>query len=159
MSEKFRTKDGKDFLFAFFIHPDTIKAMRYLGIDHGSKRIGIAVSDSEGRIAFPKSTIINRGIRPTLMELRYLVKKEEIVHIVIGLPLSTDGTETEQTREVRKFAEALEDDITLPIDFENEMLTSRLVEREGVAKDHVDESSAAIILQSYLDKANRFDKR
>ena len=129
--------------------------MRYLGIDYGSKRIGIAVSDDQGTIAFPKATVVNRGTRPVLIELRFLVEKEHIGHIIVGLPLSTDGTETKQTKIVRSFADALEDDIPVPIDFENEMLTSRLVEREGAAKEHVDEASAAVILQSYLDKVNR----
>ncbi|MDP3770522.1 MAG: Holliday junction resolvase RuvX [bacterium] len=129
--------------------------MRYIGIDYGSKRIGIAVSDDQGTIAFPKTTILNRGMRPVLIELRFLVEKEHIEYIVVGLPLSTDGTETKQTKIVRLFADAVEDDIPLPVDFENEMLTSRLVEREGVSKEHIDESSAAVILQSYLDKQKK----
>lgn len=141
--------------FTFYVNTDIIQVMRYLGIDYGSKRIGVAISDDQGTIAFPKATILNRGTRPVLVELRFLIEKEHIEHIVIGLPKALDGTETEQTKIVRLFADAVGDDISLPVSFENEMLTSRLVEREGVAKDHVDEASAALILQSYLDRINR----
>ena len=140
--------------FTFYANADIMKSMRYLGIDYGGKRIGTAVSDDQGTIAFPKATILNRGTRPVLVELRFLVEKEHIGHIVVGLPLSMDGSDTEQTKIVRLFVYALQDDISLPVDFENEMLTSRLVEREGAASGHVDEASAALILQSYLDKQN-----
>ena len=125
-----------------------------MGIDYGSKRIGIAVSDDEGRMAFPSGVIANIGKLP-VKEIVARIKKEGIGSIVVGIPVSLDGRETEQTRLTRVFIERLESAITFPVETENEMLTSRMAEHAGIKIGHVDESSAAIILQSYLDKKNR----
>ncbi len=128
--------------------------MRYLGIDYGKKRIGVAVSDPGGRIAFPKKMIANRGSEKVLRELKRLIEEEEAGRIIVGLPVGLDGKETDQTREVRAFADALKKEITLPVEFENEMLTTRMVEKAGVPREHTDEAAAAVILQAYLDKRN-----
>lgn len=126
--------------------------MRYLGLDYGSKRIGVAISDTEGRIAFPKTTIFNRSQRGTLKQLTALIEQEKISKIVVGLPSSLGGKDTDQTRLVRSFASVLARETLLSVEFENEMLTTRLAAQSGVSKNHMDESSAALILQSYLDK-------
>ena len=129
--------------------------MKYLGIDYGDKRVGIAVSDPEGKIAFPKSTLFNN---PRLIEnLKRLIKEEKISKIVVGLPLTLDKSETEQSGKTRVFAKNLKNAVNITVDFENEMLTTRLVERAGIKKERIDESSAALILQSCLDKT--LDKR
>lgn len=128
--------------------------MRYLGIDYGTKRIGIALSDQGGRIAFPKKVIVNRGEEKIADEIKTIVEQEKASEIVVGLPVSLDGRETEITKEVRRFAEALERSVRTPVHFENEMLTTHMVERAGVKKEHVDKAAAALILQSYLDKKN-----
>lgn len=129
--------------------------MRYLGIDYGKKRIGVAVSDPGGRIAFPRKTITNRGVPKTIEELKKLLEAEKISEIIVGIPIGLDGKDSETTREVREFAEKLSGAVTLPIRLENEMLTTHMVESEGVKKGHTDEAAAALILQSYLDKINR----
>lgn len=126
--------------------------MRYLGIDYGMKRIGVAVSDGGGSIAFPHSTLLRRGNVFVYDQILSLTKREDVERIVIGLPLGTDGSETEESGRVREFAKGLAAKTSLPIEFENEMFSSRMVEDAGVAKEHVDESSAALVLQSYLDK-------
>lgn len=126
--------------------------MRYLGIDYGTKRIGIALSDIGGRIAFPKKVIANRGEEKTVDEIKTIFEQEKAAEIVVGLPVSLDGKETEITKEVRRFAEALGRSVRIPVRLENEMLTTRMVERAGVKKEHVDEAAAALILQSFLDK-------
>ena len=124
--------------------------MRYLGIDYGDKRVGIAVSDPQGKIAFPKATLFNNS---RLVEnLKNLIGEEKISKVVVGLPLAADGSETEQGKKTRIFVENLKKVINISIYFENEMLTTRLVEGAGVKKERADESSAALILQSYLDK-------
>lgn len=125
--------------------------MKYLGIDYGSKRIGIAVSDPEGRIAFPRRVIFNRGSR-TFEDVRKTIESEQASKIVIGLPLASDGKDTEQTKKVREFAEGLRSVIALGIEFENELLSTHIVEKAGVKKEHTDQAAAALILQSYLDK-------
>lgn len=124
--------------------------MRYLGIDYGDKRVGIAVSDSGAKIAFPKRVLFNR---PNLMnQLKSLIEEEEISKIVVGLPTAAGGRETQQTEKVKKFVEALKKITPLSVEFENELLTTHLVEKVGIKKEHTDESAAALILQSYLDK-------
>ena len=126
--------------------------MRYLGIDYGDARIGIALSDPDGTIAFPQETIQNRGDNEVVRRISGFVKKEHIGHVILGLPISFDGGESEQTKKVRQFAIRLREKISIPLEFENEMLTTKIAKDGGVAKEHADASAAALMLQSYLDK-------
>ena len=126
--------------------------MRYLGIDFGRRRIGLALSDAGGRIAFPHSVIHNRGNVFIFDQILVVIKQERVDAIVVGLPLGLDGAETEESGYVRGFASELGGKTPLPIEFENEMFSSRMAADAGVAKEHIDESSAALVLQSYLDK-------
>jgi len=125
-----------------------------MGIDHGDKRIGIAVSDTNGRIAFPKRVVPNRG-NHTFAELKEIIEEEAVSKIVVGLPLLPGNQETEQTKKVRVFADRLHEEIMLSIEFENELLTTHMVVEAGIKKEHADEAAAALILQSYLDKLNK----
>lgn len=132
--------------------------MRYLGIDYGEKRIGVAVSDPLGRIAFPKKLIFNRGREAILAQLKTLLDEEKISVMVVGLPVGLDGKDTEQTKKTRDFAEMLKKELDVSVEFENEWFSTHMVERVGIKKEHTDEAAAAVILQSYLDKkgiANR----
>lgn len=129
--------------------------MKYLGIDYGGKRVGLALSDEEGRIAFPRETVENRGPAKLAGYLKKLISRENVEKVIVGLPLGQDGKDTEQTKQVRNFIEALHREITIPIELENELLTTSIARGEGVAKEHVDASAAALILQSYLDRKNK----
>lgn len=129
-----------------------IETMRYLGIDYGLKRIGTSVSDENGRMAFPSGTIINRGGSVVCKEIAKKIKREKVGCIVIGLPVGLDGKDTEQTSITRLFIALLKKTVKIRVDTENEMLTSRMAIDSGVKDGHIDASSAAIILQSYLDK-------
>ena len=129
--------------------------MRYFGIDYGLKRIGIAISDDEGRMAFPAGVIPNRGGNMARREIVRRIKKENIGSVVVGLPVGLDGKETEQTKTTRLFIVGLKKLIKIPVETENEMLTSRMATASGMTDHHIDASSAAIILQSYLDTINR----
>ncbi|MEK7541614.1 MAG: Holliday junction resolvase RuvX [Patescibacteria group bacterium] len=126
--------------------------MRYLGIDYGKARIGAATADEETGIAIPRGIIRREDDAQAIAEIRILARKEGIEKIVVGLPLAMDGAETEMSRAARAFAEKLSVVSAVPVAFENEMLTTRMAGHAGVAKDLIDASSAAIILQSYLDK-------
>lgn len=126
--------------------------MRYFGIDYGLKRIGIAVSDDNGRMAFPAGVIINRGKGAALNRIAQRIKIENIGLIVVGLPVGLDGKATEQTGITQSFIASLKKIVPLPIETENEMLTSRMAVAAGMEDGHIDASSAAIILQSYLDR-------
>ncbi len=129
--------------------------MRYLGIDYGRKRMGLAISDEEGKIAFPRMQFTIYNLPHTTKILLDIIKKEGVEKIVVGVPVTFGGKESAQTVEARAFGEKLQKAIQLPVEFENELLTTKMAVRGGVAKSKVDASSAAIILQSYLDKANR----
>lgn len=119
--------------------------MRYLGIDYGEKNIGLALSDEEGKIAIPYMVVGSLG------GVVLAVKKENVGKIVVGLPIGFSGKDTKQTIIVRKFAEILQKKVKLSIEFENEILSTRIAS-EFSSKNKIDASSAAVILQSYLDK-------
>lgn len=119
--------------------------MRYLGIDYGEKRIGLALSDPEGRIAFPHATV------GRLEDICAVIPQQEVGAIIIGLPLALDGADTDETRMVRAFAARLAELLPLPVVFENEMFTTKIAEAHS-ATEHADAAAAALILQSYLDK-------
>ena len=129
--------------------------MRYLCLDYGLKRIGVAISDEDGRMAFPAGVIINRGGSAVYKDIAEKVKKEKISCIVVGLPIGLNGKETDQTKITRSFIALLEKIIHLPVETQNEMLTSRMAVRAGMKDHHIDAASSAIILQSYLDKMNK----
>lgn len=129
-------------------------AMRYVGIDYGARRIGVAQSDADGKMAFPLRTIEYRARESAMTGIKKICDGQ-VAAIIVGLPIGLDGKETDETREVRAFAADLRQEIALPIYFENEMLTSRMAYGAGMRGNAIDASSAAIILQSYLDK-NKF---
>ncbi|MEK7662252.1 MAG: Holliday junction resolvase RuvX [Patescibacteria group bacterium] len=125
--------------------------VKTLGVDYGSKRIGIAVSDDNGRIAFPK--IIVENTKGAVDRIADIAKTEGAKHIVVGESLNTSGEENEIMKEARAFAEKLAADCNLPLSFEKEFFTSveaRRFQDEGRA----DSRAAAIMLQRYLDKIN-----
>ncbi|MDO8561107.1 MAG: Holliday junction resolvase RuvX [bacterium] len=124
--------------------------MRYLGIDYGKKRTGLSISDEGGSIAFPHKTI--PGSEKLITALKETIEKEKIGKIIIGLPIPFGGGESKQLLEVKKFASLLKKEINLPIEFENEVLTTKMAVRNGISAENLDKASAAIILQSYLDK-------
>ena len=119
--------------------------MRYLGIDYGEKRIGLAVSDHDGKIAFPRK-VVSR-----LAEVIEFIQNEDVGQVVIGLPLAANGGKTEATTAVTTFADELGRAVELPIVFENEVFTSKIAERTS-ARERADAAAAALILQSFLDK-------
>lgn len=129
--------------------------MRYLGIDYGKKRMGLALSDEEGNIAFPRTQLTTYNIQLTTKIISDIIKKEGIEKIIVGLPVTFGGKESAQTAEARAFGEKMREALKVPIEFENEMLTTKMALKGGVAKSKVDAASAAILLQSYLDKTNR----
>ncbi len=124
--------------------------MKYLGIDFGAKRVGVAVSDYAGAIAFPR--VVLRNDDTVLAHLLDLITKEGIEKIVIGDTLSHGGAENPVTAEAEKFAERLKAETHLPVVSMWEMWSSIEASRYDPAKSsHYDAAAAAIILQRYLD--------
>lgn len=137
--------------------------MRVLGIDFGERRVGVALSDPTGTLASPLPTLKRRaGKRPPLAALEEMARTHEVGAIVLGLPLTPSGEESEWTRTVREVGEALGRRTGLPVHFIDERYTSVQAERavRGIGlpknkreeKERVDAAAAVLILQSWLDR-------
>lgn len=129
--------------------------MKYLGIDYGTKRIGIALSDEEGSFAFPKAI---HASPEALEEIVTILSKENITAIVIGYSVSTNGVENDMAKKAMKFKESLATKTGVPIVFEREDFSSVEAHRYQIKKGSRDDSAAAIILQRYLDKLPKSKK-
>lgn len=137
--------------------------MRVLGLDVGDRRIGLAVSDETGTVAQGRGVYHRRSKEEDLSYLASLCAKEKIEKIVVGLPLNMDGSEGEQARKVRAFAQELAQVSGLPIGFVDERMTTmeadRVLTQAGVRERRRrrvrDELAAVLILQSFLDERLR----
>ncbi|MBI2451398.1 MAG: Holliday junction resolvase RuvX [Parcubacteria group bacterium] len=127
--------------------------MRYLGVDFGTKKIGLAISDEKGQMAFPLQTILYKSDRFVFARLKEIVEKNQIERIVAGLPVSIQKTQTDISKKVERFAQKLSQSTDLSVDFEREFMTTKIAKISSSKK--IDEASAALILQSYLDRKNR----
>ncbi len=133
--------------------------MRILGIDHGQKRVGIALSDDEGRIAHPHSTIARRDADALILAVAELVREHEVEEIVVGLPLCLDGSEGASARRARRFAERVQSATAKNVVLWDERMTSVAAQRtlteagvrQKAQRGIVDRVAAALLLQSYLD--------
>ena len=134
---------------------------RSLGIDLGSKRVGIAVSDKLNIIASPFKTLFFNNQEDLLSQLGELINEFEVKTIVLGLPLSMNGLDSPQTKKIRKFQSSLLI-FNIPIFYEDERLSSVSAKKSmviqniktGYNKSEIDMRAAAIILQQHLDKIN-----
>ena len=133
--------------------------MRWMGLDYGTKTIGVAVSDPLGWTAQGITTIKRQGRKADLDQLRHLVKEYEVTGFVLGLPKRTDGSEGPEVDAVRKFSRTLEGVFQCPVQFWDERFSTKAasevlmqgnVRREN-RKEVVDKIAAVIILQSFLD--------
>ncbi len=132
---------------------------RLLGVDYGSVRIGLAVTDPERTIAFPLATYERRGREQDAAYFRKLVEEEAIGQIVLGLPVHLSGQEGKKAAEARAFGQWFEEVTGLPVLFWDERFTT--VEAEGFLwaaglthkrrKERRDRVAAQILLQSYLE--------
>ena len=126
--------------------------MRYLGIDYGQKRVGVAVSDEGGAIAFPYGIVENsKGL---VSEIKTICVNEHIEQIVVGESLDFKGNPNTVMGEINRFVAELREVVQIPIVHEREFLSTQQARFFQPGKKRVDDSAAAIILQSYLDKKN-----
>ena len=125
-----------------------------LALDYGSARCGCAVSDPTGTVATPIEAIERPATRRGLARLRALVREREIGRVVVGLPLSLLGEDSEQTREARAFAERVAETLgqDVPVELYDERLTTRLAQRTGGRADE-DSRAAAHLLEGWLARA------
>ncbi len=141
--------------------------MRILALDHGTKRIGVAVSDETKTIAQPLEYIPAEPFADFLARLKQLLAEKEIDLILLGLPRNMDGSFGPAAQKVEAFAAALKSAVTVPIKMWDERLTSTMANRiliqgrvrRDKRKEKVDKMAAAILLQSYLDMGHDFTRR
>lgn len=133
--------------------------MRYLAIDHGTRRMGIAVSDELKMIAQPLEFIPSEPFAAFLARLKQLIAAKEVELVLVGMPRNMDGTFGPAAEKVREFVAVLQAEISVPIKTLDERLTSVQANRvllqgnvrRADRKQKVDAMAAAILLQSYLD--------
>jgi len=132
---------------------------KILGIDYGRKRTGVALSDTEKKYAFMQETI--SGQKEELFNrIKSYCDNEEIEKIIIGLPITMGGEESDACHEIRAFAKKLKSSLNIKIEFEDERLTSKMTaslfkeKQVKLSKQKTDQAAARIILQDYLDKIN-----
>jgi putative pre-16S rRNA nuclease len=123
--------------------------VRVLALDYGSARCGCAVSDPTGTLATPLEAVTAPGSRRGLARLRELVSDLGAEQVVVGLPLSLSGDESDQTRETRAFAARLAGAVTVPVELCDERLTTRLAARTG-GRASEDSRAAAHLLEGWL---------
>ncbi|HEX2765908.1 MAG TPA: Holliday junction resolvase RuvX [Candidatus Limnocylindria bacterium] len=132
---------------------------RILALDHGSRRIGVAIGDPETGMAFARAAITRRSLDHDLARIGELCTEEGVERVVIGLPLHADGSEGEQAASARAFGQRLAAATGLEVEYEDERLTSWAA-GEGFAAEgrrpdrgsgELDSAAARLILQQYFD--------
>ncbi len=140
--------------------------MRVMGLDYGSKTVGVAVSDENGVVALPKETIKRdreNKVRRTLAKIEELVEEYGVGAFVVGYPKHMDDSIGERVQKVEWFAEELRRRTKIEVEFWDERLTTRsaneILKETGVRREdrkaYLDPMAAAILLQGYLDYRNK----
>lgn len=135
--------------------------MRILGLDYGSKTVGVAMTDALGMTVQPYKTIQRdreSKLRQTLSEIAEIVEQYRIEKIVMGLPLNMDDTEGDRAAKTRDFAEKLKLRVVVPIEFTDERLTTmeaeEILDQSGIPRSEqkkvIDQVAAQLILEQYL---------
>jgi putative Holliday junction resolvase len=132
---------------------------RLLGVDYGSVRVGLAVSDPDRKIAFPLATYTRQDAERDAEYFRGVVAEEEVAGLLVGLPVHTDGREGQKAGEARAFGRVLAEATGLPVVFWDERFTTVQAEsalwEAGLThkrrRDRRDRVAAQILLQAYLD--------
>jgi putative pre-16S rRNA nuclease len=135
--------------------------MRLIGLDHGSRRIGLAIGDTETRLAFARPALQRTNERADLWAIRQLAQEEGAETVVLGLPRNMDGSEGPQAAAARDFGEQLAA-IGLVVAYQDERLSTwQAVEQLGPRRGRdrrsgeLDSAAARVILQEYLDAGVR----
>jgi len=124
--------------------------MRVLALDYGSARCGCALSDATGTLATPIDVVARPGTRKGIGAIAGLVRARAVQRVVVGLPVTLSGHDSEQTREARDFAERLRGLVAVPVDLYDERFTTTIAARSGGSRTSEDSRAAAILLEDYL---------
>jgi putative Holliday junction resolvase len=133
---------------------------RILGLDLGSKRIGLALSDVELPIALPEGALARKGLAHDLAALTALARERGVVRIVVGLPIHMNGRKGPEAQAAEAFARALAEATGLPVDMQDERWTTVEADRALRAtghrarerRAHVDAVAASLLLRAYLER-------
>lgn len=131
--------------------------MRYLALDLGERRIGVALSDALGMVARPLEIFSRTSRKADFAHIGALVAAHQVDVVIVGLPFNMDGSEGRQAAWVRDYSAALAQTLAVPVELWDERLTSEEAEDilrargKSATKGTVDAVAAAVILQSYLD--------
>jgi putative Holliday junction resolvase len=127
--------------------------VRVLALDYGSARCGCAVSDPTGVLATPLDPVLAPASKRGMGRLLALTRELEAERVVVGLPLSLSGADSDQTREAREFAAVLERRLgDVPVELYDERFTTRLAQRDGGTRANEDSRAAAHLLSSWLER-------
>lgn len=126
--------------------------MRWLGVDPGSARVGIAACDEEERLAVPLEVVPASVAVPAI---RTHASREEVSGVVVGLPLSLDGSEGPSAVAARRLGERVRRVLGLPVEYEDERFTSVAAGEPGRGDRPRDDIAAAIMLQRFIDRRRR----
>ena len=124
--------------------------MRFLGIDFGKKRVGTALSDESGRLAFPHSVLPNN--KELVAKVAEIAREQKVKAIIVGESKNLDGTNNPLMKDIEMFVKAIHKEAKKPVHLELEFWSSFQAGRWQGKTDKLDASAAAIILQSYLDR-------
>ena len=127
--------------------------MRLLALDYGSARCGCAVSDPTETIVTPIEPVQRPASKRGMLALAQLVQEREVARVVVGLPLSLSGSDSDQTRETREFAERLARRLgeEVPVEMYDERFTTRMAQRlDAAASSSEDSRAAAHLLESWI---------
>lgn len=127
--------------------------MKYIGIDYGDKKVGIAISDTEGKMAFSRCVLPNEG--NLVEDIALIIESESIEGVVVGESRGFDGRENPIMIRIHPFKERLEERTGIEAKFESELFSSQAARRGQEHVRIVDDGAATIILQSYLDRLDR----
>lgn len=151
-----------------------LNEQRFLGIDFGTKRIGVAISDSNNTLAFPKEIILND--KDTFKKIEFLIKKEKITDIVVGESVDFSGKLNALSARIDVFILEIGEKFNIPVHKQKEFLTTVEARKGGKTKvdfnpsqshskikqiksGRMDASAAALILQRYLDRKKNKDEK
>ncbi len=127
------------------------KETKLMGVDYGSKKVGVALSDITQSLAFPYKLLRNEEEKKLIEEIKKIKEAENVDKIVIGESLNYKMENNPVMKEIKKFASEIENKLGVSVEFELEALTTAQAARTQ-EKKNIDASAAAIILQSHLDR-------
>ncbi len=141
--------------------------MRYMGLDVGSKTIGVAVSDELETVASSLEVVRRTGWKKDTARLRELIQSLDVGALVVGLPIRTDGSEGPEAESVRAWADKFQRQVNLPLHYVDERFTTKIAEqalltfsvRREKRRQVVDQVAAAVILQTWLDRQRPITQR